>query len=343
MNKYYLHIDRNKANHAGSKAVDDCETIMKKRGYKNINLYAISKNKMYKMFVWMCGTIKLFFIPKGSLLVMQHPLYIHKDYLKLLKKIKYRGIKLVFIIHDLESARRILPDSEFYEKRDEVMFTIADYIIVHNEYMEKFLRNKGIDATKLVKLDIFDYLVTENFYEREQVSNADPLGIVVAGNLESKTCGYVYNNVGLPLNLYGVNFDYNLARNDTNYIGSFDADNLPNMMVGKYGLVWYGNDSNECGGVLKEYLQYINPHKVSAYIAAGIPIIIASNIGLASFVEREGIGIVIQSLDEIKDRISRIGDQEYRSMKLNVQKIADNIKAGHYLSTALEMIEQRIN
>ena len=334
---YYLHVYRKKANNAGCKAVDDCEQIMRSIGYKELPyLLGTPGGGFFGKIKKVMSLLKINDITPNAILVVEHPLYIHNNYLYVLRKLKARKkIKLVFIIHDLESVRQILPDSELYEARDKIVFEIADVIIAHNPVMKELLAKNGVDSKKIVNLGIFDYLVRKK--EKEITKQGTQNGIVIAGNLDITTCGYIYllsetilND--MDFNLYGINYK---ETKGCHYYGAFTPNELPQIMQGKYGLIWYGNDLETCGGKLKEYLHYINPHKTSSYIAAGIPIIIADNIGLKDFIEQNELGFSIMHLSDLKEKLNSITDEQYKLYQENVKKFSKKLKNGEYLKTAL--------
>lgn len=342
--KYYLHAYRGKANHAGSKAVNDCEEIMRKLGYKELSYgLAESNNKVIAKIQKMFSELKLFEIPYGSLLVVEHPIYIKRNYLLVLKKIKkIKKIKLAFIIHDLESIRHLLPDSDVYSKRDYQMYEIADFIIAHNPAMKNYLVDKcNVEKERIIELGVFDYLTEKNVqYNRKMCKN-----IAIAGNLAIEKSEYIYSLINkkfssISLNLYGVNFDEKLCtEKNYSYKGSFDANDLPNQLEGAYGLVWDGNSLDSCLGNTGNYLKYNNPHKVSLYIAAKMPIVIWKEAALAKFVLDNKIGIAVDSLNDLDRTLDEIDDVEYQSFIEHLDIIAPKITSGNYLKDALFHIE----
>ena len=120
------------------------------------------------------------------------------------------------------------------------------------------------------------------------------------------------------------------------YKGSYDADILPDIMEGDYGLVWDGTEITTCAGNTGDYMRYNNPHKVSLYIAAELPIIIWKQAALADFVMKNQIGITVESLDEIEGEILNITDEQYCAFKRNLKELSKRVQSGYYLKTALQ-------
>ena len=62
---------------------------------------------------------------------------------------------------------------------------------------------------------------------------------------------------------------------------------------------------------------------------------------MARFVEKENVGICVNSLNDIKDKIDAVTDEEYKKMLENVNRIAGKLEKGHYLKTALKKCEDK--
>ena len=72
-----------------------------------------------------------------------------------------------------------------------------------------------------------------------------------------------------------------------------------------------------CSGNTGEYLKYNNPHKLSLYMASGLPVIVWKKSAIAEFVLSNNVGIAVDSIFEIKDNINKITDEQYADMRKN--------------------------
>ena len=61
---------------------------------------------------------------------------------------------------------------------------------------------------------------------------------------------------------------------------------------------------------------------------------------MAEFVEKNNIGIMINSLKKIKKKIKRLSPDDYAKMVDNVSKKKKKITRGEFLKEALRKIEQ---
>lgn len=120
------------------------------------------------------------------------------------------------------------------------------------------------------------------------------------------------------------------------YHGSFSPEDLPEHLEGAFGLVWDGTSAETCIGNTGEYLKYNNPHKTSLYLSSGIPVIVWSKAAIADFVIRNGVGIAVDSLYDVNDRISEISEADYASMCENVDCIGVKLRSGGYFMAALD-------
>lgn len=344
MNKYFITRVTTKNNHAGSKAVNDTDLIMENCGYKRITIFpAIAGNPIIRKMKNMLSLNNLNAIEKDSLVIVEHPLYINPVYIKRIKRLKTaKRLKLVFLIHDFETERKLFLDSSRIPDVEKCILEICDGMIVHNEVMAKVLMEKyHVANNKLFVLGLFDYLCSERRNDTGVATTEDE--VAIAGNLNPTKSGYVYKVAkacpNVKFALYGVNFEGIDGCDNYKYYGSVDADALPNELNGKYGLVWDGPEIDSCSGVTGNYLRINNPHKVSLYVAAGLPIIVWSESAAARFVENNRIGFAIKSLSELEGKINSIDSDEYSQYKLNLSLLSSKVRSGGYLKAVLDHIE----
>ena len=349
--KYYLKeefLHDNNVKNAGNKARNDVEEIVKREGYQALvlsvdNWYEMSTLKAQlhksKAFGQALNQLK-----QGDELLIQFPMLHHSFFTTHhVKKAQKKGVKVHFIIHDLEALRYV--NVENFPLKHKIRIQIqesgllgaADGIIAHNPIMKSVLVDKGVAEDKIVSLGIFDYLIP-NFQENGGLTKNQP--IIVAGNLAQEKAGYLYSLPAEPAyNLYGVGFDESRALENETYFGSFLPDELPAALKGSFGLVWDGDSAETCSGVFGEYLRYNNSHKASLYLASGFPLVVWKQSALSHFVLENGCGIAVSSLSELAEKIRNLSDEEFQKLVSCSQKIGENIRAGYYLKSALKRFE----
>lgn len=345
--KYYLKeefLHDNNVKNAGNKARNDVEEIVKREGYQALvlsvdNWYEMSTLKAQlhksKAFGQALNQLK-----QGDELLIQFPMLHHSFFTTHhVKKAQKKGVKVHFIIHDLEVLRYANLDTVPLKHKIRVqiqesgLLGAADGIIAHNPIMKSVLVDKGIAADKIVSLGIFDYLIP-NFQEKTGLTKNQP--IIVAGNLAQEKAGYLYSLPGEPAyNLYGAGFDESRALANETYFGSFLPDELPAALEGGFGLVWDGDSAETCSGVFGEYLRYNNSHKASLYLAAGLPLVVWKESAIAHFVADKQCGIVVDSLHNLQKVLDELTIQDYNELLDNARYVGVALREGAYLKAAL--------
>lgn len=335
---------------ASSKAPMDIYSICKSEGFKNIELH----NCPYKLrkFIepfwhsklvpaqWALKTAK---VKKGDTVFYQYPMYFARPaHVEAIKKLNAKGVKTVVLIHDLETKRYedLLSTEGNSSAFDELAFINSfDKIICHNPVMADYLELKGINREKIVSLGLFDYLL-EGVKQKETSAKAEETSVAIAGNLSPEKCGYIYefakNNPELHINLYGVNYDDGANLANVSYCGSFEPEQLPLALSGDYGIIWDGPTSRTCDGVTGKYLTINNPHKTSAYLASGRPVICWSESAISGIITEYDAGIAVDSLDNLTEVLASITDDRYETMKQGAAKLQEKILNGSFTKAALK-------
>ena len=90
--------------------------------------------------------------------------------------------------------------------------------------------------------------------------------------------------------------------------------------------------------IYQEYLKIIAPHKFSLYIAVGLPVIVWSGSAMAKVVREKKIGIVVDSLYELKDKIEAISYDKYLLVKMNVRDFGFDLRNNEMLKSVISNI-----
>lgn len=337
---------------AGSKARDDVDSIMVSKGYKplylncsrneesnsNIITKLLQHINAYNQWKTLCKKLN-----KNDTLFLQLPVHNHTIFFsRVLKNLSKKGVKIIGLVHDLESLRMVLRketrlSSKYRYNLEEIAaLKYTNKIIVHNNRMKKIINKRfKVPMDKMISLEIFDYLFDGKNSNRFDINKP----VVIAGNLDKSKCGYIYDLPhNLEFNLYGANFDESLCSNNTHYFGKVEPDELPKVLDGSFGLVWDGPISSICSGAYGEYLKFNNPHKTSLYLASGLPVIIWDKAALADFVVKNGVGFTVKSLSEISDKIDKLSEADYKQMVMNTVRIGKRLREGYYLIKSINNV-----
>lgn len=354
MDKYQIIEIHNNENTAGSKAPNDVINIAEHIGFKNITIkiksskVLKSKNlvsKINRQKQYMCQWNNAYKkIPANSILLLQFPIYKREIgmYYSLRRLVKKKKVKIILVIHDLNFLRDTDRSSKVY-KKDMQNFkkfsSVSNKIIVHNQAMLDYLYQLGISRSKMINLKIFDYLRKD---KNKKLPEFDKSAII-AGNLNLKKSEYLkyISNIDFDFYLYGPNFTLKRSYN-IHYGGVLKPSEIPNVLTHGFGLIWDGNSIDTCDGSYGKYLKYINPHKLSLYLASNLPVIVWNKAAEAEFIKKNNIGIGINSLKELPTVLSKIDSTHYEVMANNARKIAHDLIRGRYMERALEEAIMRI-
>ena len=258
---------------------------------------------------------------------------------KTIKNLKQeKKVKIISFIHDVEKLRGIFLNDDMQHEFD-FMLNNADVFIVHNARMAAFFEEQGVKQEKIVILGIFDYLshkVSDKSFENS---------INIAGNLDTQKSGYISKLKELSdvkIHLFGPNYIKNIDNDNIIYHGSFPMDLIANQLCGGFGLVWDGSELEACTGPNGNYLRYNNPHKLSLYLASGIPVFIWSGAAEAEFVKEHGVGVTISSLYDVPQILQNMTKERYNQYLMAVNEIAGQLREGKYTRQALEKSEKII-
>lgn len=347
---YYVYIDVYKRNTAGLKAPADIAAICDQNGFKRFTIPPYPGGMGFiKSRIWLARTMADYIsrmyktLQPGDVMLLQNLKYGSKPLSKAIPLIrKKRKCRFVILIHDLESLRMgidgcVKTDIKKSRYADREFLQVFDRIISHNRHMTDYLVNhNGIPSEKIVNLELFDYL-TE--VERLQPPKGPVPSIAIAGNLARGKCGYIYripeDKNALRVHLYGNKYDENHHAENVTYHGSFKPEELPEHLVGDFGLVWDGDSAETCAGNTGNYLRYNNPHKTSLYLASNMPVIVWKESAVADFVLGNGVGIAVSSLTEISDAIQAVTPEEYAAMCERVKTVSEKLRSGYFFTRAI--------
>lgn len=339
------YISRNYKNvkSGGGRVRTDLEKIMTEMGFKNLGLsQSRHSNMIFDFFYTFTSVMKaVLSFRKGDVLVIQYPM---KKYYEFVCDAAHRcGVKVVTVIHDLGSFRR----KSLTVDREMKRLAHSDGLIVHNPNMHKWLADHNYQGEMQV-IGLFDYLSPEPIVSKRRLpeSPAD-YSMFFAGSLNPKHNSFIYmlpeHLKGHKFYLYGGGYSENLGEGDSLvYEGFADDYELMESNKGDFGLSWYGESLTEGKGRIGEYMAYNNPHKILLFLRCHAPVIISRTAGLAQFVEDNGIGLVVDSLEEIGEKMQGVSIEEYKRMQANAKAMSDKIASGYFFRKAFNEIKDRI-
>ncbi|BDZ30489.1 hypothetical protein RA086_04820 [Lactiplantibacillus sp. WILCCON 0030] len=333
--KYVLNVTYGEKNNAGSKAkADVTEILTKKLLFKAIQFQQLESRAERVHLGYSKIKHVLENVHSGDTLVIQYPTYNgHTLESLLLKKLQAKHVKLIAFVHDIDVLRyekKIFYKNVAWECR---LLNKFDVIISPNSRMTQLLKRNGL-VRPVVNLQVYDYLQEQSFPMRSTQFQA----ISFAGNLTKST---FLSKVKIPtdylLHLYGNKPDANVLENKrVKYHGSFSPEELINVMPNGFGLVWDGPNPRELSGTMGKYLGYNNPHKVSLYLSAGLPILISDKAAISDFIISNHVGIIVNNLDELAFTLKQVSSSDFLVLQKNAQKLGGKLREGYYSQLAVQ-------
>ena len=90
-------------------------------------------------------------------------------------------------------------------------------------------------------------------------------------------------------------------------------------------------------------MKYNNPHKVSLYLSSGIPVIIWRKAALSKFIEENNLGIVVDSLTELDEVLSKMSLSRYEKLSKNVRDVSQKLRKGFFIEKAIQNLENKVS
>ena len=84
------------------------------------------------------------------------------------------------------------------------------------------------------------------------------------------------------------------------------------------------------------YLRFNNPHKLSLYVALGLPVVVWSEAAVARLVRERGIGVAVSDLRELGRLAQSLTAADYRRMTRRLVPLRDAVTHGAFLRRALD-------
>jgi len=273
-----------------------------------------------------------------DLLLVQYPVFpVKSAWLArlALHMLQWKGVRTAALVHDLDSLRLLGGDAARWS--DQVLLPGFDRVICHTDRMKEYLASQGIPAAHIAVLGQFDYHADAQMPERQLTRT-----LCVAGNLSKDKAGWLYAmpRTKLTWNLWGPGWKGKKSRTDLIHHGTTDPEKLPAELEGSFGVVWDGPEHTTCRGVYGAYTLLNAPHRLSLYLASGMPVVVWSGAAEADYVREKGVGLVVSSLADLPQAIAVLSTEDYAAMLANARREGAALRSGQRLLTALAEIEK---
>ena len=248
---------------------------------------------------------------------------------KLLKLIQAYNNKVIIFVHDIlalvyESNRYQLPAQIKY-------YNLADAIIVPTQGMADFLRANGLTVKHVIVQEMWDCLhdIPADMQNRTKPKFNHTINFAGDVNLEKFAFYQDLDLDHLKMKAYCDNKN-NLNVHNLELTGYLPEETMLNELrrTGGFGLVW-GDEH------WRQYMGLNCSYKLSSYLAAGLPVIVRDENPSAQLIAQNGLGIVVNTLDEAVSQINSMDEDTYDKMIAKVNQFGHLIRNGYFTKRAL--------
>lgn len=290
--------------------------ISKSLGFKEIGIYSFNADNqsLRDLSIRFDGMNAA--ISNGDIVIFQSPTWngTHFD-LEYIKRLKiYNNLKIIIFIHDV--APLMFKYNYFLIEKTIEMYNLADLLIVPSEKMIDILKQEGLTVNKFVIQKIWDH-TTDLYLEKPKFDKI----INFAGRPERFKFLNSWDKE-IKISVYTDRVKENPLANIEYKGWYFSNELLINLNKnGGFGLVW-----NQT--VDSEYYDINVSYKLSTYIAAGLPVIVPKNLSNADIILKNNLGFVVDSLEEVEEKVKNISEEEYNELLNNVWKFRNLLVNG---------------
>jgi hypothetical protein len=311
------------------KAKNDIKEIAQKDGYDVLSIFRYDSandqdNALHARIDGITAPVDA-----GDLVVFQYPTNNGNRFdTQFIEHLLTRRAKVVIFIHDAEILRGTINFDEIKALNS------TSLIITHNPAMSQGLVDRGLTTPTLSNY-AFDYL-TDAWNGQPRADFTKEL--VFAGTLDKSRYLTEWTHA-TKLTVFGRHefIDIDPRIEDR---GEMKPEKLAYNLPFRFGLAWDSNIPG--GGQYKNYTRFNNPHKISMYLANGLPVVAWKEAGMAPFIEKNHVGITLNSLDELDDAMAALTDQDIDTMLANVDKVRTALRKGHFTRRVLHQMELQV-
>lgn len=306
-------------------AQNDVNAIAQKLGFSELSFYFynIYVDSFQERSTRLDGVLAK--LGYGDIVIYQAPSWNGREYdWEFLDKCRALNVKIVTFIHDVPplmfpSNYYLMP--EYIEK-----YNLSDVVIVPSEKMKERLVAEGLRVEKILIQGMWDHV---HNYPLPQPEYKPKLYFAGELNRFPHIASWSHS---VPLEAFS-NPTADITGSNVTCMGwKSDPELLFALAKGGFGLVW-GTSENPADE--DEYYKLNISHKVSTYLAAGIPVVVPSYLSNADFIREKGLGYVVDSLEEANRVVEETTPEAYQQMLEKVQKVAFALKEGYFAKKLL--------
>ena len=305
-------------------AQNDVVSIMTPQNYRELgfyfyNIYADSETELQTRMDGIMASVGY-----GDVVIYQSPSWNGREFDQLfIRKCKILNTKLITFIHDVPPLMFV--ESNWYLMPEYIeMYNQSDVLIVPSQQMKEKLISEGLKVEKILIQEMWDHPYNGFLYQPQFEKK-----LYFAGSVERfpHLANWSYQT---PLHV----FSEGQALAENCHFEGFkpNVELLLQLSKGGFGLVW---GTSEDPAEEPEYYKINISHKVSTYLAAGIPVVVPSYLSTAEMIRKKGLGFVVDSLAEASEVIENCSGEDYQQMLERARITSFLIRQGFYTKKVL--------
>jgi len=240
----------------------------------------------------------------GDIVIFQSPTWNGWEFdAEFVAKMKDLRVKLVVFIHDVVPL--MFRDNAYLMPVYMDMFNQADVIIAPSQQMVDRLRKDGLTVEKVLIQEFWDHPHNLSLNQPAELQN------------------WVYET---PLRVFANEPKSNPEANLVIEGWKRNEELLMELSKGGFGLVW---NTQYNDGENVDYYEMNISHKLSTYLAAGIPVIVPNTLSNSHLIEERGLGFAVNSLEEANQLVQNMDPKTYQEISNRAQGFAFLLKEGY--------------
>ena len=288
-------------------------------GYREMGIYYYdaSTDSRVEMMKRMDGIMSS--VSVGDMVIFQSPTWNGWQYDRLfMDKLQMLQAKIAIFIHDVGPL--MFPSNDYLMPEYMAMYNMADVVILPSEKMKDRLIQEGLQVETVLIQHLWDHPHHQRLNQPELKKE-----IFFAGTLE-RFPDLQNWSFRTPLRVF-ANDDLGKQELNMTLEGwKRDDELLLEMSKGGFGLVWDTQKNTEEN---TDYYQLNASHKLSTYLAAGIPVIVPKSLSSADLIREKQLGFVVDSLEEADRIVQEITPEEYAEIQGHVAGLSFLLKEGY--------------
>ncbi|GFH43004.1 beta-1,6-galactofuranosyltransferase [Lactococcus hodotermopsidis] len=298
-------------------------------GFKEINYFTYALREASDEEIGIRVTTLLSGVKPKDVVIVQWPMWQSDNRFEQIFIQKLRlipEVKIAAMVWDVMSW--VKDDRERDYTGDYSLRSLNDFdlVIAANRKMAGRMRNEGGVKSPILSMDLSDSLYKGPLREKKVMKKLYFIGSRINQNM---VLNYTAQT---PFDMIGNASGLDKKNDAITFLGTMPSDDVPFRFDGGFGVVQYAKPVNFKG--MQKYGEYNNPLKLSQYLAAGIPVVIGSQMAHAELVKSKNLGIVLDDLNDIDKVLAEMTLEEYQAKLEAVKPWSQAIRTGYFAKRA---------